>query len=333
VYDTSLATKPEQQAERRAAEAAAVDTARSISESLQTNPKADDVKALHTLRDDLQDVVRDKKISLVRAVALEEEKRHHGTAEAEHLEVQAAREKRSRFGAFLIFTFVAIGILALGAVYFVMQDRALDSQPLRAQVLFAEQTVSLPLGSLAPADIRREVAFARNAGTLTLGAILQIIPVIDAPDGSADISQIPVTFGEFLDRIGAQAPEELARSLSDEFFFGIHTVDENAPLFVVPVRSYERAFAAMLEWEKTMNSDLSPMFTALPAQTMQAGSLPKVRTFEDSIMRNYDVRALKDDAGVIQLYYSFPTRNILIIAESPYSFAEILSRLRADRRL
>ncbi len=50
-------------------------------------------------------------------------------------------------------------------------------------------------------------------------------------------------------------------------------------------------------------------------------------------MRNYDVRALKDDAGQIQLYYSFPTRDILIIAESPYSFGEILSRLRADRRL
>ena len=50
-------------------------------------------------------------------------------------------------------------------------------------------------------------------------------------------------------------------------------------------------------------------------------------------MRNYDVRALKDDDGTIQLYYSFPTRNVLIIAESPFSFTEILSRLRADRRL
>jgi len=50
-------------------------------------------------------------------------------------------------------------------------------------------------------------------------------------------------------------------------------------------------------------------------------------------MRNYDARALKDDAGQIQLYYSFPTRNILIIAESPYTFAEVLSRLQAERRL
>ena len=55
--------------------------------------------------------------------------------------------------------------------------------------------------------------------------------------------------------------------------------------------------------------------------------------YEDLVMRNYDVRALKDDAGEIQLYYSFPTQNILIIAESPYSFPEILSRLQASRQL
>ena len=50
-------------------------------------------------------------------------------------------------------------------------------------------------------------------------------------------------------------------------------------------------------------------------------------------MGNYDVRALKDDAGEVQLYYSFPTQNILIIAGSPYSFPEILSRLQASRQL
>lgn len=57
------------------------------------------------------------------------------------------------------------------------------------------------------------------------------------------------------------------------------------------------------------------------------------RPFSDLVMRNYDVRALKDNDGVIQLYYSFPTRDLLVIAESPYTFTEILSRLQAGRRL
>ena len=89
----------------------------------------------------------------------------------------------------------------------------------------------------------------------------------------------------------------------------------------------------MLEWEDMINADLIPAFTSVPDTEAGADGLIKKRQFEDVVMRNYDVRALKDDAGTIQLYYSFPTRNILIIAESPYSFAEVLSRLRAERKL
>src|SRR3989344_32804 len=120
---------------------------------------------------------------------------------------------------------------------------------------------------------------------------------------------------------------ELIRALGSEFFFGLHTVDENAPLLVIPVSSYERAFAGMLEWERALNADLAPVFTSVPDTIVSESGLLEKRLFEDLIMRNYDVRVLKDNAGTIQLYYSFPTRELLIIAESPYSFAKILARL------
>jgi len=110
-------------------------------------------------------------------------------------------------------------------------------------------------------------------------------------------------------------------------------VDKNAPILIIPVTSHDHAFAAMLEWEKNLNADLSPLFTAVPTLKQDQNGLPVERTYEDLVMRNYDVRALKDDAGTIELYYSFPTQNILVIAESPYSFAEILSRLQAGRQL
>ena len=82
-----------------------------------------------------------------------------------------------------------------------------------------------------------------------------------------------------------------------------------------------------------MNADLSPIFTAATPLIYNAEGLLVERTFEDAVMRNYDVRTLKDDSGVVQLYYSFPTRELLIISESSYSFAELLARLRAARKL
>jgi hypothetical protein len=121
-------------------------------------------------------------------------------------------------------------------------------------------------------------------------------------------------------------------AIGPDFFFGFHVVDTNAPLFVIPVTSYDHAFAGMLAWEPTMDSDLSPIFTSVSMTVATSGVMTQ-RTFEDSVMRNYDVRELTDDSGNVVLYYSFPTPEILVIAQSPYSFTEILSRLQAEREL
>jgi hypothetical protein len=287
--------------------------------------------SLHTLKDDLQHVVKENKISYVRAIALEEEKRHR----IEERSPAPKVNRRSLFTLFIVVLLIGTGLLAIGAVFVVMQQRTTENTGnLRSNILFAEQTVPFPIDNESPGDVRRTLASARNSSALTLGAILEIMPVKNVTDPeSGQTSTVPVTFSEFLKALGTRAPDSLLRAVGDDFFFGIHTVDENAPIIIVPVTSYERAFAAMLEWEPYMNLDLEPLFTLMPAQKRtETGALVE-RTFEDTVMRNYDVRALKDDQGQIQLYYSFPTRNVLIIAESPYSFTEILSRLRADRRL
>lgn len=330
-YDTSLVTDPAvTTAERAKNQGHVLEAARAVKESLPSRaPKtADDVRALHTLKDDLQDVVRNKKISLVRAVALEEEKKYRPSISPE--EELSARPKPSRAPIVLTLILFLFGAGVLGATYYILQDRAIEAEePLQSEILFAERTIPLDVGLLAPADIRREIAGARGAGGLPLGAIMQILPARQGPDGSG----VPLTFGEFMRAIDAHPPEELVRALGTVFFFGIHTVDENAPAFVVPVLSYERAFAGMLAWERTMNSDLAPMFTAVPTQTVGPDGVLVERKFGDDIIQNFDVRVLRDESGVVQLYYSFPTRNLLIIAESQYSFTELLSRLRADRRL
>ena len=89
----------------------------------------------------------------------------------------------------------------------------------------------------------------------------------------------------------------------------------------------------MLAWENTVNGDMAPIFPLVAPLTADASGLPVSRKFEDIVLRNYDVRALKDDSGTIQMYYSFPTPNLLIIGESPYTFTEVLSRLQAERKL
>jgi len=292
------------------------------------------VSPFRTLKNDLQDIVRDKKISLVRAVALESEKQYAQSDVVEREQIKAVRSRRTFRILFAVFLLSALGAAASFGVYITMQERSgIPPRETGNSLLFAEKNYSFPLENRSSLEVKRLVAQARADSGATLGSITRFVPTtLETTPESAETER-PLILEEFLRALGTRASPDLLRALSSEFFFGIHTVDENAPIFVIPVLSYERAFAGMLAWEQTMNADLAPAFTTVPDQVLGVNGLPEKRRFEDVVMRNYDVRALKNDAGTIELYYSFPTQHLLIIGESVYSFTEILSRLRAERKL
>lgn len=293
------------------------------------------IAAVHTLKDDLQTAVHDKNLSLVEAAALEQNKRAHAARAA----LDEFPHPRARVFKTLLISglLVLIGVLALGAIIMIIRDRSgLTSQSafIVKGLIFAEQTIPFPIQGRSGVELKRLFAEARNSSNTSLGVITRVAPLTEVVDPETNTaSERLATTREFFDVVGFRAPDELLRALGDEFFFGFHTVDENAPVLVIPVTSYERAFAGLLAWEKSMNADLSPVFTRVPPFARTPDGILVERAFEDGVMRNFDVRALKDDAGVVQLYYALPTRELLIIAESPYSFAEILARLRAERRL
>jgi len=295
------------------------------------------VAPLRTLKNDLQEIVRVKKISLVRAAALEQEKKY-GRGDVHEASAPSGHSRRGSGMLFAAALFLVLGGAAVFGVYVIMQERMgiAPTVSSTASLLFAETTVSFSLDNLSSLDLKRKLAQTRAGLNATLGSVTHIVPVVSA-EASVQADQgsgtRPATLQEFLAALGTRASPDLVRALGSDFFFGIHTVDKNAPVLVIPVVSYEHAFAGMLAWERTMNADLAPVFTAVPDQVAGPGGLPQKRQFNDLVMRNYDVRALKDDAGVIELYYSFPTKELLIIAESPYSFAEVLSRLRAGGKL
>lgn len=268
-------------------------------------------------------------MSVVKAVALEQEKK----SRIERDPVPVRAPSRAPAVIFTIAVFLLLGIGALGGVYYIAVLQSAPTQRVdNASLVFAEQTVPFPLTNDSAQSLRAQLALARSSSG-TLGSLLHIIPVVTGVDAAGKETVRAATLSEFFEAIGTNAPENLMRALGDEFFLGIHTVDKNAPILVIKVNSYDRAFDGMLSWEKQMNSYLQPLFTPVPALVMGPDGLQIQRPFTDLVMRNYDVRALKDDDGVIQLYYSFPTRDLLVIAESPYTFTEILSRLQAGRRL
>lgn len=297
------------------------------------------VTALRTLRNDMQKIVRIDKMSLVHAASLEQNRASAKKTEAEreHPAPNPGTQQRQRRIMGVIFAsviFLALGGAALGSVFFIAQQRLpRNLTPQQDSILFAEQTIPLALSDTQTGSLKQNIATMRSTPVGSLGSITRIVPATMIADAKGTPGITPATVRGFFTALGTKAPEELLRALGDDFFFGTHTIDTNASILVFNVLSYERAFSGMLAWESTMNTDLSPIFATVSPYTMGADGIPRDRRFTDTVMRNYDVRILKDDRGATIMYYSFPAPNLLIIAESPYSFPEILTRLRAQRRL
>ncbi|NBV76881.1 hypothetical protein EBR66_01835 [bacterium] len=281
------------------------------------------VSGMHTLKDDLVHAARVQNITVIKATALEEQKRHQ--EKPKDFDKAVARSKVSPALTASSILFV-LGVAALVGVYLAMPQATETTVAVPDSLMFAEQTARFPLNQESSSDTRRLLSSLRNQG-VTLGAMLRIAATTNS-SGEDRLASAE----EFIRSLGTQAPESFMRSLQGIPFIGIHSVDQNAPVLVFKVSSYENAFAGMLSWEKTINQDLSPFFTAIPDTVVKNG-VPTVRTFSDEVIKNYDIRALRDDNGKIVMYYSFPSRSILIIAESPFSFTELLTRLRAQREL
>lgn len=293
--------------------------------------------SLRTLKDDLRELVRTRKMSLVKAVALESEKKLRINESSGAEEIAATRSRVRRVKRFMITMVICVGlgIAALFTVAYVQTQRTTPrAVSYGSSFMFSEQTLTFPLGALTTHELRQQLSHTRTQVNLTLGAIARIVLIIkeEGPE-AGEVRERPARAREFLEILAPSAPEDLLRSLNDEFFFGVHAIDENSPLLVMPINSYQNAFASMLQWESKMNEDLSPLFTRVFHQTTDESGAPRLARFEDVIIRNYDVRALKDMRGEIQMLYAFPTRSVLIIAESPHSFVEALARLRAERRI
>ncbi|PIR86395.1 hypothetical protein COU13_01165 [Candidatus Kaiserbacteria bacterium CG10_big_fil_rev_8_21_14_0_10_43_70] len=311
-----------------------------ILENVQKDPRPDNaepkIKSLRTFKDDLQGLVKIKKMSLVKAATLETEKVRGQTSVSTHDNAAKSKTRARVFAiVFAIVVLVGLGTLALFVVLAIQNQRLGDAPIVQDNsLLFSEQTFTLPITDQEPRDLLEQMAQARSGVGLTLGAITRIVPTIFETDpDSGQLFEKEATTAEFFSALGTRVPQDFLRSFDTFFFLGIHTIDENVPVIIIPVVLYQNAFSDMLEWERNINEDLSPLFTKIPYQNRGLDGNITINSFEDVIIRNYDVRVLRDSSGNIKMLYAFPTKEILIIAESPHSFVEALARLRAGRRL
>ena len=297
------------------------------------------IPSVHTLRDDMKTVVQDQSMSIVHASALEQEKKHARQLAVEEASKEKTARKHSGSGKGIIvaiFVFILLGLLLGGGF---LWYRANEQSPLAVasaipSLIFAEQSIPFALSNSSPSVLKSSLAGLRTGNTGGPGSITHINATIATNTSIGGTSAIHTASPqEFFAAIGAQLPADLTSSIGTDFFLGVHATDGNQVLIIIPITSYEHAFAGMLAWEPNMGDDLSPFIERAPGTLTAADGSSAANTFKDIVIKNYDVRMQVDAGGNPKLLYSFPNRNLLIITSSQYTLVEALARLQAARKL
>ena len=221
----------------------------------------------------------------------------------------------------------ALGLATIVFFSFIYQRQQGRVQPVFniPELVFTDKQREIPVESVERGNTRIKLTDEKKEVGVSLGSI-EMFYFTRELAGVKFLIRTP----EFLELIEARAPDALIRSLDDEFTFGIHAIRDNEPFIILKLRSYDIAFASMLEWETSMNENLSPLFGPI-VRPMQRLRPAQASVFQDIIISNKDVRVLIDEQGNIALLYSFPDRETLIITTNEQTFAEIFTRLTSSR--
>lgn len=293
----------------------------SVNQTQDNTPHNDAI--VHTFSDDVQHLVRNKKMSMVRAVALESNKKGAG----EQAVVQGPW-RTVLLVLFIALALIVVAVVAAGGYYaYRLNVGTPSTYELNPGILFTEGRERIEIGGNTAQQTAALFAALRASTYFSLGALTEFY-ITETP-ASASIGEpvTPVHIGAraFLEHFAARVPESFLQTLGSEYMVGIYTTDDgNMPFLVLTTTSYSYAFNGLLEWETHMLNDLRSSF--VPSK-----ETPHSSGFVDEIYDNIDVRVLYNSFNKPFLMYGFVDRTTFVIATDKRTLLEVISRARIHR--
>ncbi|MDD4989084.1 MAG: hypothetical protein PHV42_01525 [Candidatus Pacebacteria bacterium] len=278
---------------------------------------------LRTYQDDIASAVNKEKASMI-TIAL---------AEAKKREQNVTFEKQSSFsGRNIWITAVSILLILGGAgisLYFYLQQKPIppsQSHIAENALLIADSEKIIPVSTLARQEILSALENEKRSYSGELGSVENVRLQ------TGDTAKRDLTASEFFSSLSSTIPGNLLRSINPTYVFGIHVFKKNEPFIILKVDSYQNAFAGMLDWEKTMFTELGPLFLDEAPKASDFAPAGKYGdgTWSDAIIGNSDSRAVMDkETGEYVFLYSFLDKNTILITTNEDTVKEIANRIRA----
>ncbi|MBP9701644.1 MAG: hypothetical protein KBD47_01525 [Candidatus Pacebacteria bacterium] len=170
------------------------------------------------------------------------------------------------------------------------------------------------LGTLVDKRLEDLLAYEKTAARLEQDQVSELY-FTKGPESQPTL----ITAEEFISLSTTRSPETVRRSLLTRFMFGFHKTSATIePYLVLKTEFFQNTFTGMLKWEPDLYADTKTWLS--DKQVIDAN------TFEDRILKNKDVRILKDTSGNIAIIYGFLDRETLLITTNEETFLEIIDR-------
>ncbi len=296
-------------------------------------PKAPEstVKPLETFRSDIERAVQGG-ASIVTIAAAEADRRAQGGRAPE---AKAADPHLWRHIGYLAAGLVLLCAAGGVLLYLLSKTAPLPvAQTPQAPFISVDETkvISEPANPTRD-QLMTDLTAAKQKVALSVGLVEWLYP---AQQNASTSAQEGIPAAQFLQTLAPTIPGELLRTLEPTYLVGVHSYDQNQPFLLLTVDSYEVAYAAMLQWERTMESDLLPFFNRDLSPQLPSQQSPDLATtsqafvpsnFVDQVVENRDTRVLFSDHGDLKLLWTMLGRNTILITTNKYTLREVISRM------
>lgn len=284
---------------------------------------------IRTYQSDVEEILKNGQGSLATIAIAENDKKIRAGLSAEEPE----KPDHTKFVLALSLGLIIVGVGIFGFIYF---WRGTGQKPLplvekTPAIIVIDFEKALDIKGMGRNELLSVLAKEFEESTITLSSIVGF----RLNEGKGESAQTVLT-SDFLKKLQVHAPDSLVRSLAPNFTLGLHALNVNHPFLIFKTNYYQNTYAGMLSWETTLKEDLGPIFIK-PEPAMEISTTDQVlgrsETFEDTVVKNRDTRALRNRSGKIVFLYSFPDKNTLIITTNADTLQKISERLLAGKQV
>lgn len=290
------------------------------------------IRPLRTYEEDVASFVKKGQISTSKIV-LAEQKRQQ---EAELMEKVETQTNRASIALKLSIGLVVFGIIiTTGIIYFTGEKQKIETPKISISdfrdVLIDKKTkIPVYVNDKLNSEIKKQVAdeMSKTSG-LAFSEITEIQllnkSIIEIPDKDAQEKIEKVSIEEFFKFLEFRPEESMIRAMDKNYLFGM--IGTNAgprPFLLIRTLEYQRIFAGMLNWEKSMFREINDIFFQTLSTNDFLAEQPK---FTDIIIFNRDVRAILDENGQTDFFYTFVNNDHLLLSTEKEVIEEIYKKL------